>query len=127
MGNKVKVGDLANAVMKELDDYAKLSTENMKKAVKGAAKTVRSDIQSGAPKDTGAYAKSWSVKNTRETSSSLELTVHSRNRYQLAHLLEFGHAKRNGGRVSGHAHIAPAEQAGVKQLEEDIARSLKNG
>lgn len=127
MGNKVRVGDLADAVMKELDDYAKLSTEGMKKAVRDAAKTVRSDIQSGAPKDTGAYARSWSVKTTRENSNSLELTVHSRNRYQLAHLLEFGHAKRNGGRVSGRAHIAPAEQAGIEQLERDVTRSLKNG
>ena len=41
-----------------------------------------------APKDTGDYAKSWTVKKTKETSSSLTLTVHSKNRYQLAHLLE---------------------------------------
>ena len=55
------------------------------------------------------------------------VTVHSRNRYQLAHLLEFGHAKRGGGRVSGRAHIAPAEQAGIEQLEKDIERCIRNG
>ena len=82
---------------------------------------------STAPKDTGAYAKSWSVKSTRETSRSLEVTVYSRNRYQLAHLLEFGHAKRGGGRVPGRSHIAPAEQAGIDQLEKDIERSLRHG
>jgi hypothetical protein len=69
---------------------------------------VKKEIQANAPKDSGAYAKSWSVKNMKENSHALELTVYSRNRYQLAHLLEFGHAKRGGGRVPGRAHIAPA-------------------
>ena len=55
------------------------------------------------------------------------VTVYSRNRYSLAHLLEFGHAKRNGGRVAGKSHIAPAEEKGILQLEEEIERSLRDG
>lgn len=127
MAVRVAVGELANAVMKELDDYAKLVTEDMKKAVKKAGTSVKKDIQANAPKDSGAYAKSWSVKNRKENSHALELTVYSRNRYQLAHLLEFGHAKRGGGRVPGRAHIAPAEEAGVRQLEAEIERCIRNG
>lgn len=127
MAVRVAVGELANAVMKELDDYAKLVTEDMKKAVKNAGTSVKKEIQANAPKDSGAYAKSWSVKNMKENSHALELTVYSRNRYQLAHLLEFGHAKRGGGRVPGRAHIAPAEEAGVKQLEAEIERCIRNG
>ena len=65
------------------------------------------------------------MKTTRETSSFMEVTVHSRNRYQLAHLLEFGHAKRGGGRVSGKPHIAPAEEKGIRQLEEEIRKALE--
>lgn len=127
MAVRVAVGELANAVMKELDDYAKLVTEDMKKAVKKAGTSVKKEIQANAPKDSGAYVKSWSVKNMKENSHALELTVYSRNRYQLAHLLEFGHAKRGGGRVPGRAHIAPAEEAGVKQLEAEIERCIRNG
>lgn len=127
MATRVGVGGLADAVMKELTDYAELVTDDMKKAVKDAGNAVKKDIQANAPRDSGAYAKSWSVKNTKENSHSLELTVYSRNRYQLAHLLEFGHAKRGGGRVSGRAHIAPAEETGVKQLETEIERSIRNG
>ena len=127
MATKVAIGGLANAVMKELNDYAQAATEDVKKAVKNAGTAVRKDIQANAPADTGAYAKSWSVKNVSETSHSLEVVVYSRNRYQMAHLLEFGHAKRGGGRVPGRAHIAPAEEAGIKQLEAEIERCLRGG
>ncbi len=50
---------------------------------------------------TGAYAKSWAAKTTKETANAMEIVVYSRNRYQLAHLLEFGHALRKGGRDKG--------------------------
>ena len=41
--------------------------------------------------------------------------------------MEFGHAKRGGGRVAGKAHIAPAEETGIKKLEEEIERGLRDG
>ena len=124
---KISIDALSETVMKELDEYADLACDDIKEAVKSASTLVKNKIKARAPKSTGAYAKSWSTKNTRETSRSLEVTVYSRNRYQLAHLLEFGHAKRGGGRVPGRSHIAPAEQAGIDQLEKDIERSLRHG
>ena len=127
MNDKVSVDELASKVMEGLEEYVNLTTENVKKAVKNAGKTVKKEISDNAPKDTGMYKKSWTVKQTKETSNSLTLVVHSRNRYQLAHLLENGHAKRNGGRTKPIPHIKPAEEVGVKQLEDDIERKLKNG
>lgn len=127
MGSKVSIGNFSSEIMRQLDEYKDLTTDGVKAAVKKAGTTVRKQIKSTAPSNTGAYAKSWSVKTTRETSNALEVTVHSRNRYQLAHLLEFGHATRNGGRVSARPHIAAAEEMGVKELETEIERCIRNG
>ena len=90
---------MADEIMKGLTEYADLADTSMKKAVRKTAKSVKDEISANAPKRTGAYAKSWTAKKTKENSHSLEMTVHSKNRYQLAHLLEKGHAKRGGGRA----------------------------
>lgn len=122
---KVAIDQLANEIMAGLEEYAEIGTESVKEAVKKSGQTVRKEIKANAPKDTKAYQKSWSVKKERETATQLHLIVHSRNRYQLAHLLEHGHAKRGGGRVKGQPHILPAQEVGMRQLESDIEKELK--
>lgn len=126
MGSRrVKVGQMASAISGMLSEYSEATSQGVKRAVADAAKTVRDETRSQAPRESGAYAKSWSAKTTKETATALEVTVHSRNRYQLAHLLEFGHAKRGGGRTRARPHIAPAEKAGVEKLERDIREAVR--
>ena len=119
------VDDLANLVMDGLREYSELADTAMKKAVRKTAASVKKEISENAPKRTGRYAKSWTAKKTKENSHSLEMTVHSKDRYQIAHLLEHGHAKRNGGRVAAFPHIAPAEENGADLLESLIRKELK--
>ena len=118
------IDSLADDIMAGLQEYVSLANDSMKEAVKKTATSVKKEISANAPKDTGKYPKSWATKKTGENSHSLEMTVHSKNRYQLAHLLEKGHAKRGGGRVSGKPHIAPAEENGVQLLEHLIEEAL---
>ena len=124
---KCTVDELADAINQQLTEYNDLAADEVKEAVKQSAKTVKTEISANAPQNTGAYAKSWATKTTRETASSMEITVHSKNRYQLAHLLENGHAKRGGGRVAARTHIAPAEEKGITELENEIKRRLSDG
>ena len=124
-GKKVSVDQLAEAVMEGLTEYADLASDKVKKAVKKAGNTVKQDINSSAPVRTGKYARSWRTKTTKESSQSLEVTVYSPSRYMLAHLLEHGHAKRNGGRVGAIPHIAPAEEHGEEELLQDIEQALR--
>ena len=123
--DRVKIDQMAHVIMEGLQEYADLATEDLKKAVKKAGDEAKKDIQANAPVKTGAYKKSWTVNTTRETSNAMEVVVHSRNRYQLAHLLEFGHAKRNGGRTRAFPHIAPAEAKVAELLEKEVERALK--
>lgn len=118
------IDDLADLVMDGLREYSELADTAMKKAVRKTAASVRKEISENAPKDTGTYAKSWATKKVTENSHKLEVTLHSKNRYQIAHLLEKGHAKRNGGRVAGHLHISPAEENGADLLESLIKKEL---
>ena len=127
MNRTVSIDEMDSAIMEELEKYAEIASDDLKAAVKETAASVRKDIQAGAPVDTGKYKKSWSVKNVHEDSESIDLVVHSRNRYQIAHLLEHGHAKRGGGRVAAKPHIAAAEQRGNEKLVTTIEQKLKGG
>ncbi len=127
MARKVSVDGLADAVIQELDNFADTTADGVKAAVKKAAGTVKKEIAANAPVKSGRYAKSWRTKTTRESSSALEITVYSPTRYMLAHLLEHGHAVRHGGRAAAKVHIAPAEEDGIRELETEIGKALRNG
>lgn len=127
MGKKVPIEQMAEAINQELKEYSDLTTEVMKAAVTRAGNTARKGIRAGAPTKTERYAKSWRTKKTKDTSTRLEVTVYSPSRYMLAHLLEHGHAKRNGGRTRAIPHIAPAEETAEKQLIMEIEGRLRNG
>ena len=124
MSRTVSIDEMADAINEGLKEYATLASTEVKKAVRKSAKTVKDQISANAPSRTGAYKGSWVATKQSESSQSLQMVVHSKSRYQLAHLLEKGHAKR-GGRVAGRPHIAPAEQAGIEQLQSLIEKALK--
>ena len=51
-------------------------------------------MSANSPKDTGDYKKGWRIKQDKARKS---IIVHNATDYQLTHLLEHGHVKRNGG------------------------------
>lgn len=126
MADKTPINGLADAINDTLTEYSKLVSKGVKDAVNQSSQTVKSVISAKAPVgETGKYAKSWRIKKVKEDSMSLHVTVYSPTKYMLAHLLENGHAKRGGGRVSGIPHIAPAEEEGIAELEKMITEALK--
>lgn len=121
---RVSVDQMADAITQSMAEYVDLSNEVMKECITETSKSVKKEIQENAPIRTGKYKKSWAAKTVKENANSLTMVIHSRDRYQIAHLLEHGHAKRGGGRVAAIPHIAPAEQRGAEELVSRIERGL---
>ena len=122
---KAKLTDLDKAVNEILTEYAGHMTEGMKIAVRTISENAKEETKAGSPvgkgRKAGKYRKGWAVR-TEEERLSAESIVHNRTDYQLAHLLEKGHATRNGGRTKAIPHIEPAEQKAIKELQKAVER-----
>lgn len=116
----VKVNDLAAAVAESLREYSEETMEQVKKSVNSSARTCVAELQTTSPEYTGSYRKGWRVKRAYESSSDIRLQVHNKTDYQLTHLLEDGHANRDGSRTPGHPHIGPAADNAAKLLKKDV-------
>lgn len=117
-----KVYDLSAEIRKILDDYEVEVTDDMKAAIKAAAKAGVKKVKSNAKifGGTGKYKKGWTSR-VEEQRMSAQGTIYNKDVPGLPHLLENGHAKRGGGRTTGREHIRPVqdeiEQEFMKELE----------
>lgn len=100
-------------VSKNVNDLAKKFTQKGVKEVKSA---------SGQFGGTGNYASGWTSKFESGRLSSQGI-IYNGKVPGLPHLLENGHATRNGGRVAGRAHIAPVEE----KLAEEFTKAVEQG
>ena len=122
----VPVDRLASEVEKILDQYGNNLQQNLNDIVKEMSKkgaaTLRSQSR-GAVGGTGAYAKGWTSK--AETGRvSAQGTIYNGKLPGLPHLLENGHANRNGGRTAGRVHIAPVAEQLIADFEKKVKAKL---
>jgi len=116
------VGEIVNAIQNYTDAVgAAIAVE-----VKETADAVIKDAREHSPVRTGAYKRGW-TKKTQRAPGMAKYTVWNKKRYRLTHLLEFGHAKRGGGRVQGHPHLGPAYQRHGATMPDRIKRIIRNG
>lgn len=115
--------DLATQLEQELETYAKHTCQEVVHIVSETTKEAIEKLKLTSPKKSGRYARSWNKKTTHESATGLVETIYNK-RASLTHLLENGHAKRGGGRVSGIRHIAPVEKEVLEGLERKLRERL---
>lgn len=72
------------------------------------------------------YAKSWSVKQTNGN-GYIRCIIHNKKYYRLTHLLEYGHATRNGTYTRAFRHIEPIELYCENRLLKNIPKIIEKG
>lgn len=126
MARATPLDKLAATIEAELADYANGVTETLKEATKKVTKAGVSAIRATSREKfggTGRYSRGWT--STVETGKhSSQGVIYNKDTPGLPHLLEHGHAKRGGGRVSGKPHIAPVEEMIEQQFTEEVERNL---
>lgn len=117
--------DIAVEVKKTLDKEFDRIGEEVNEVVPKVAKEAAKKLRSTSPKRTGKYAKGWTT-TVEKGRLSVSATVHGKSgTYQLAHLLEHGHANRGGGRTPGEVHIAPVEEWATQEIETKLKEAIE--
>lgn len=118
----VKVDGIVEAVMGELEDYVDEVTGDVKQAVKEVAKATVKEVKAKSPVGgrPDGYKKNWGQATVYETEWSIQIAVRNKKHYRLTHLLENGHALRNGDRTRAFPHIKPAEDFAARELEKKV-------
>lgn len=111
--------DLSKMIMQELEDYSNEIAEILEDEKEQVAQEAVQELKSSSPLGkTGKYAKGW-----KKTKQGTSWVVHN-STPGLPHLIEKGHAKRNGGRTKAQVHIKSVEEKVAKQFEENIEKRV---
>ena len=131
MADSYTVDEFALAINEALQEFAGAVDYDVwyvtEKVAKQAAANVRDGIKSSGIKGTGAYRKSIRVRSLKEKRLVHKKIVYAKApEYRLTHLLEYGHATANGGRVNGQPHIGPAERWAVSEYERALKEAIND-
>jgi len=122
----VKIDNLAAEITLAVKEYTEEVSEAIAKELETTSKAVLKEVRDNSPVRTGEYKKGWTCKKETD-GGQVRYVIHNKNKPWLAHLLEFGHAKRGGGRVRAIPHLQPAYDNHVPEMEKRIKEIIKKG
>ena len=84
-------------------------------------------LQAATPTDTGETARSWSYEITQDKKRATITWTNSQivDHVNIAIILQYGHATRNGSWVEGRDYINPALQPLFDQMAEEVWGEVK--
>ena len=124
---KVTIDTFPAEIQKILQKYGEDVEKNTSLVIDETAQKGAQLLRSMSPvnpkgKQSGAYAKGWRVEKTG-ASGRIVATANIYNTHPgLTHLLENGHALRQGGRSPAIPHIAPVEEIIFREIGTRVIR-----
>ena len=125
---KIKPEELQTALMKQLMNYKEDIDEEVIETTDTITKEAIQELKETSPKGKGTrdkpYYRGWSPKVNKRQERYTKV-IWNKTNYQLTHLLEFGHATRNGGRTRAFPHIRPVEEKYSTKFMERLLRKIR--
>lgn len=118
-----KIGELSVTIEALLHEYGEEVRKELNDAIPVVAKETAKKIKATAPKRSGEYSRSWTTSISKNIYGDTVATVYS-TKPGLPHLLEYGHANRNGGRTQPVEHIAPAEEWAEQEITKRVREAI---
>lgn len=122
--------DLSKAVATILDDYEESVIDAVQRVTEDLAKEGLRKVKSASPisgksPKRSAYKSGWrkKVATNRIGASAI---IYNEKYPGLVHLLEKGHALRNGGRTAAKPHVAPVQEWMNEELRKRIKEAIQN-
>lgn len=123
---KVTSEEFASLLEESLIQYADETCKIVKMDINKVAEESLKVLKENAPEDKGKYKKALAKKKSYEGATDIRFTLYVKSpEYRKTHLLERGHAKRNGGRTKAIPHFEKAEEYADENLVNTIMSDLK--
>lgn len=107
-----------------LNDY----TEEVQEVTELTAEEIGQEgvdrLKTTSPRKRGQYRRNWRLKRETSGKGSAFIMYNTGKTASLTHLLEKGHALKQGGRARAIPHIGPVEKWAVKEYENRLTRRL---
>jgi hypothetical protein len=110
--------NLSKIIISELVGYSEEVNKALEEEKEAIAEEAVTDLLKLSPWRTGKYARSW-----RKKKQGTAWIVHNKE-YRLVHLLEKGHAKRNGGRVKAQPHVAIVDEKVIQAFLDRVEKRI---
>lgn len=125
MPKKVTTDTLADSIRDILEEYGDEVKGSLDEITKKIAQKGQQAIKNESKSKFNGkrYWKGWKV-DLQVGRLGTKATIYNESLPGLPHLLEYGHAKRGGGRVQGTVHIAPVEEQLVNEFEKQVRSKL---
>lgn len=118
---KVTAANLAQFIHDQLAEYVGDVQQNVNEATHKVALAGVRALRADSPGS--RYPKGWRTWSETTRLGQKE-TIYNDKLPGLPHLLEHGHAKRNGGRTKAIVHIEPIEKELIKSFTEEVEKAI---
>lgn len=132
MSSSIKPEELEKALTEYLENYVEDIEEDVEDTMNAVIKEAKQELvqtspRSGIARDT-KYYKGWAIKNGGRTRKRkyYSKVIWNKTNYQLTHLLENGHHKRDGtGWVEAKPHIGKVQEKYGTQFADLLEKKIR--